>query len=293
MMPVRWVIPHLCGLPKVPRDKRVLLMFRGFFDESNRNPSEGQFILAGWTARVEDWERFTDDWQQSLNQEPSINYFKTYEANHQADEFYKFSETAATAKKLALAKVISKHKVRGYIATADHAILSGKPERLSKLMGTRIYDWAFIAIVTCVLGDYLNRGEQVEKVDFVFDGCSELRACIESYEETRNNKFPSPMQAIAGEAIPGDDKKLAGLQAADLLAGEHSAYLKTGVKGDCYVEFVSADLPIMEFPARPPQQIAELVQYAQGVYQRKELISDILKLLKDKGVNLGDFNKDA
>ncbi len=289
MMPVRWVIPHLCGLPKAVRDKRVLLMFRGFFDESNRNPSERQFILAGWTARVEDWELFTADWRECLSQEPSINYFKTYEANNQTNDFYKFSEAAAIAKKLALARVISKHKVRGYIATADHTILSGKPERLSKFMGTRIYDWAFIAIVTCVLGDHLERGEKLEKVDFVFDGCSELRACIESYEETRDNKFLSPMQAIAGEAIPGDDKELAGLQAADLLAGEHSAYLQTGIKGDCYMEF--ADLPIMEFPATPPLQIVELLQHAQGVYRRKELVSDMLNLLKQKGVKLDDFKE--
>src|SRR6266487_4807420 len=289
MMPVRWVIPHLCGLPQVARNKRVLLMFRGFFDESNRNPSEGLFILAGWTARVEDRERFTQDWQECLERKPSIKYFKTYEANHQTGEFYKLNDADAKEKKLALSEIISRHRVRGYIATANYTILNGKPEKLSKLMGTRIYDWAFIAIVTYVLGDHLDRGENSEKVDFVFDGCSELRACIESYEETRNNKFTPAMRLIAGEIIPGDDKKLAGLQAADILTGEHSAYLKTGTKGDCYMEF--ADLPIMALQASPPQQITELLQYAQEVYRRKELVSDMLNLLKEKGVKLDDFKE--
>jgi len=264
-------------------------MFKGFFDESNRNPLDGQFIMAGWTATVEEWERFTEDWQGCLDREPSIKYFKTYEADHQADEFLRINSADAKAKKLALSKVISKHRVRGYIATANHAILDGKPEKLSKFMGTRIYDWAFMAIVTCVLGDHLDRGENSEKVDFVFDGCSELRACIESYEETRDNKFLPLMQTLAGEIIPGDDKKLAGLQSADILAGEHSAYLKTGIKGDCYAEFTNAAMPIIECPSNPPPRMAELLYYAQEVYQRRELVSDMLDFLKEKGVKLDDF----
>ena len=80
MPPVRWAVAHLCGLPKAKRDKRVLTMFRGFFDESNRNPNEATFILAGWTASVEEWERFSEVWQQCLDEKPAIGYFKSSEA---------------------------------------------------------------------------------------------------------------------------------------------------------------------------------------------------------------------
>ena len=37
-------------------------MFRGFFDESNKSPSDIQFVMAGWTATVEEWERFSVAW---------------------------------------------------------------------------------------------------------------------------------------------------------------------------------------------------------------------------------------
>src|SRR5260370_40131881 len=134
MMPVRWVIPHLCGLPKVARDKRVLLMFRGFFDETNRNPEELIFVMAGWTATVQDWEKFSDAWQECFSQKPKIEYFKTYETNHQ------LGPLAAREKKLALVKVISEHKLRGYVAMVEHDVLRNRPKRLRKLMGTRIYD---------------------------------------------------------------------------------------------------------------------------------------------------------
>lgn len=291
MIPVRWAVPHLCDLPKLKRDKKVLLMFRGFFDESNRNPSDLQFVMSGWTARVEEWEKFSEDWQRCLSQKPSIKYFKSYEANSLSDEFYRFSVADAKAKQLALAKVISNHGVRGYIATAKHDILSGRPKKLRKSMGTRIYDWAFIAMVSTVLIDFLERGERSEKIDFIFDDCKELRACIESCELIMA-KFPPSMQKIAGKIIPGDDRELVGLQAADLLAGEHSAYLRTGTKDIPYSELINADVPIREFPAGPPQaMIKELIQYAQGVYEREELVSVLLKSLKAKGVTLADLKK--
>ena len=266
-------------------------MFRGFFDECNRSVSDVQFIMAGWTAKVEEWESFCEAWHECLLEKPSINYFKTSEANRLSDEFYKMSIDVSAAKRLALARVICNQNVRGYIATAEHAILSDKPERLRKMMGTRIYDWAFIAMVSTILIDFLERGVRNEKIDFIFDGCTELRACIDSYE-IRREEFPPSMKSICGEAIPGDDKELAGLQAADLLAGEYATYLRTGHKTAPYLALETAMKPIRAFPARPPQQISGLLAYAQEVYQRRELVTAMLESLKAMGVNLDDLKEE-
>ena len=289
MIPVRWAVPHLCGLPKSKRDKRLLLMFRGFFDETNRNPADGQFLLAGWIARVDEWEKFSEAWQKCLSEKPSIKYFKTYEANNPSGQFFKIGVEGSKQKKVALAEVISHHSVRGYIATADHAILSGRPKKLRKLAGTRIYDWAFIALITTVLLDFLKRGER-ETIDFVFDGCKELRACIGSYEAQRA-AWPPSMQKIASEVIPGDDRKLVGLQAADLLAGEHSAYLRTGVKDVSYQAIENRNIPIFDFAASPPPMLPLLLKYAQEVFERQDAVADILRELKRRGVELDDFKK--
>jgi hypothetical protein len=266
-------------------------MFRGFFDECNRSVSDVQFVMAGWTAKVEEWESFCEAWHKCLSEKPSIRYFKTSEANRLSDEFYKMSIDASEAKRLALTTVLCNHDVRGYIATAEHTILTDRPEKLRKMMGTRIYDWAFIAMVSTVLNDFLERGERTEKIDFIFDGCTELRTCIDSYE-IRREEFPPSMRNICGEAIPGDDKELAGLQAADLLAGEYSTYLRSGHKTAPHLALETAMKPICAFPARPPQQIGGLLAYAQEVYQREELVTEMLKSLKAMGVNLNDFKED-
>ena len=289
MIPVSRVVPHLCGLPLSIRKKRLLLMYRGFFDESNRNKADVKFLIAGWVSPVEEWELFSQSWQECLSEEPSIEYFKNSEANQLSGEFYRFNTESSEKKRLSLAKVISSHQsIRGYITTVNHEIINGRPNILKKKMGTRIYDWGFISIVTGVLVDLIQRGQASEKIDFIFDRCPELRACIAAYELQRE-KFPVSMQRIAGEVIPGDDKELAGLQAADLLAGEYSDYLRTGIKGPAYLELNNA---ILEVPASPPEAtLKELMQYARQVEERERFVADTMKAMKARGITIDDLRK--
>jgi hypothetical protein len=153
-------------------------------------------------------------------------------------------------------------------------------------MGTRIYDWAFIAMICGVLGDRVELGHTFEKVDFTFDGCAELRACIGSYEQKRE-RFPPSMRAIAGELIPGDDKELAGLQAADLLAGGISARLKG--EAPQYLRIIEESRRMKEIPSVRPPQLELLFQYARQVYGRQELAHKMVKLLKERGISLDDL----
>ena len=52
-------------------------MIRGYFDESAHG---NVFLIAGWVADFETWERFTADWRSVLDSEPSIRYFNHHEA---------------------------------------------------------------------------------------------------------------------------------------------------------------------------------------------------------------------
>lgn len=259
-------------------------MYKGFFDESNRSPREMTFVLAGWLATVDEWENFSDAWQKCLEEKPRLQYFKGSELN---EKLYSASNADRERKKTSLAKVIRANNLRGYIATAPHRLIGGKPERLNKLMGTRIYDWAFMALVVTVVVDHLERGER-SKVDFIFDGCTELRACIASYEKERS-RWPPSMQMVSGTVVPGDDHELVGLQAADLLAGEHSSYLRTGRKSASYLELDC--LPVTIFEAYPPKALDRFFSYAQEVYEREEFVRWLLVVLKKHGLTLNDVNK--
>jgi hypothetical protein len=259
-------------------------MGKAFCDECNKNEVDIHFIMAGWTASVESWEWFSDAWQQCLHRKPSIDYFKTSECASVNDQFGKMSKKQAASKKLSLARVITKHRLQGYVTTAPHAYLQSKPQRLRKMVGTRMYDWAFISIVSTILEHSLYLREK-EEIDFVFDNCSELRSCISSYENMKPN-LPLAMQQVAGVIIPGDDHKLSGLQAADLLAGEHSTYMRTGRKDESYAEMERAKVPVLVLPASPPTSMGNLIQYADGVYKREDIVKEMLRYLKAQGIKL-------
>jgi hypothetical protein len=259
------------------------MMMRGFFDESNKNANDIHFLLTGWTATVEEWEQFTEAWSQCLAAVPSIKRFKWSEANGLNEEFARFSRKAADEKKLALANVIATHPLRGYIVSAPHAMLAGKPKELKKLMASRIFDWAFMALIPTVINDRLERGELIGKIDFIFDGCTELRACIESYERERV-KWPPSMQQIAGEVIPGDDHELAGLQAADFLAGEASLHFKTRQPSSFFKAMLN-QIPIVQTEVFPNliQKTQEMTAYARGVFERQAVVQEVYKIHKRTG----------
>jgi hypothetical protein len=262
-------------------------MLKTFADETNRDAKDMVFVMVGWTANVREWDEFAKSWRACLAEKPSIQYYKTSEANSLSGQFHTFNDEAGMeAKREALARVIASYKLNGYFTEISHKAFSQKPQRLRKLMGTRIYDWAFIDMVCGVLEDCLERGNPFEVIDFTFDGCPELRACIGSYEGIREH-FPLSMRAIAGEAIPGDDKRLAGLQAADLLAGGISAHLK-GQAQQFFRIIVDARRIVRLRPYLPPQ-LHLLFQYANQVYGRTELAHKTVKLLKERGIDLDDL----
>lgn len=64
-------------------------------------------------------------------------------------------------------------------------------------------------------------------VDFIFDANSLFENCERAYRELKK-RMPSGLAAIAGTAVEGDDKELAPLQAADLLAGQQTTTLRNG-----------------------------------------------------------------
>jgi uncharacterized protein DUF3800 len=267
-------------------------MLKVFCDECNRHKSDVHFIFAGWTAKANDWETFSDAWNECLTDKPKIGYFKTYEADSLQDEFRFMNRSQAELKKLSLARVICRFRkcVSGYVTTVPHEYLLRKPQRVKKLVGTRVYDWGFISIVSTILEHSLYLRES-ETIDFVFDKCSELQSNINEYEARGRSCFPPALRKIAGTIIPGDDKLLCGLQAADLLCGQQSVYMRTGCKPEPLAELETAKVPVLVMPASPPRQMADVLRYAEGVVKREDMVREMLKYLKAQGIKLNDIKE--
>lgn len=131
MLPVSRIIPHLCGLPSSRRYSRALLMFRFFVDDSGKEPdSSPAFILAGWMARVDDWEHLSDAWEISIsanNPKPlgynkGYRYFSNNEATGQTGCFAGFTPREAALKTANLAHLIvgMNPRIAGFTVTVPH-----------------------------------------------------------------------------------------------------------------------------------------------------------------------------
>ncbi len=155
----------------------ILLMLTAFFDETAKDSSA--LLMAGFLGRVEDWERLSDAWDECLGSHPKIEYFKWKEANGLSDQFWRFDSPSAYAKKLALANVIARFpEVNGFCVGVENAAFSERDPDISKSRaGSRPYDWAFMTTVSVVLSfaDIKYPGD--DQIDFIFDECSELKAC--------------------------------------------------------------------------------------------------------------------
>jgi hypothetical protein len=289
MISVSRAIPHICALSRAVRKKRLLLMATGFFDESGRTQIDSHLILAGWTASIPEWEAFTEEWNECLHSRPSIEYFKFSEAAQLDGQFKQFSRASADAKKIALAELINCHPLRGYVTATNRNLLVGKPTQLKKMMFARPYDWSFMLLVMSVLGDRCDKGEIAERIDLVFDKCSELKRCIESYEKQRMS-LPFLFRQIAGTAMPGDDRELSGLQAADFLAGELCSFTRTSETSQFYRAMLKGK-PIVQLATNDaPKKLRDKLEEARNVLSVHEFLTDIFKLLKKEGVNLRNPN---
>lgn len=70
------------------------MVLQGFIDDSGSGDPQRQpdMVLAGFISDHDNWAKFSDAWQQELNQEPPIEYFKMSEAFHADGQFAGWKE---------------------------------------------------------------------------------------------------------------------------------------------------------------------------------------------------------
>jgi hypothetical protein len=269
------IIPHLCGLPKRIREKRLLLMLRAFFDESGTDPSSDMaLVMGGFVASVEEWERATARWDEVCMQHPKIDYFSRKEATSLSKQFATFSRKSAQDKTDALARVISQFDLQGFCVTVSHDFFAFRNPEISKgMFGSRIYDWAFITAIKGVIDflDYRDAGE--DKVDFIFDCRQELKECIPFFYDLKN-KASSSSYRRCGTCIPGNDQELAPLQMADLLGGELSSSLPLVPAGTPLAK-ATGSRGFIHIPCKVPSFIPDVQQLhtiGKKIFDRTESV---------------------
>jgi hypothetical protein len=204
-------------------------MFRCFVDDSGRDYKGPALVLGAWVARVDDWDAFSDVWDARLGLGKSIKYFKHTEAYTQTGCFAGFTEQEAAEKMVGLAQVLIGRPVAGFtcVVPQDEFNAYVKDEaiqrrgKISRELKDPFYI-AFSELVPVIHAVHYHSGIR-DRIDFVIDGNKSdkaLRRCIDVFRDLKEEFKEHPWHPLMGEIIPGDDKDLLPLQAADLLAGQ-------------------------------------------------------------------------
>jgi hypothetical protein len=213
-------------------------MFKCFVEDSGKEALDSPvFVLSSWTARVDDWERFSDAWDTSLsaNNPRSLGYnkghryFRHHDAVTQKDCFAGFSPQEAALKTTNLAWLLVGLRVAGISVVVPHDeyrefVKNKAIIRRGKLRPEQKHPFyiAFAHLVPRIHALHYHSGF-MDKIDFIFDGDKTdraLRDCIRTFGNIKYDFKDEIWYPLMGEMIPGDDKELAPLQAADMLAGQ-------------------------------------------------------------------------
>jgi hypothetical protein len=174
-------------------------------------------VMGGFLGQAEEWEKASDAWEKCLHESPEIEYFSHKEAQSLSGQFGRFSREGRDRKVLSLANVISAFMLQGFCVSVPYQSFVRRDRDATKgIVGTRAYDWGFLTATSGVLTFVQDTLKATEKVDFIFDERQELKACIGMW----SLMIQHGIRPNAGQCVPGDDKEIAALQMADLLAWE-------------------------------------------------------------------------
>jgi hypothetical protein len=134
----------------------------------------------------------------------------------------------------------------------------------------------------------------------------EVSACIAIYNQMKTSPLLKSKMRRAGECSSGDDKEVAALQMADLLAGESCSAMDTKVMSGVF-NLIKDNNKIVHIPCNPPRQFPDnlkLQKIAQQVHKeaidflrrtkkgspdRFSSVEEIEKYLNDLNVNEAYF----
>lgn len=279
-MTLRAFLPHVCGMSQAARESRVLLMLtlqRAFFDEADNGED---FLMGGWIAPFQEWEKFSDAWARELTFSPGIQYFNHNEAMGLKDEFRGWTEAKRDEKMMALAGVIARYNLTGLVggikisqveSLFQNSALPKKTLR-SVVKFTEPYHIVCQCVVAMTLGYQVVIAKNfTDQVDFIFDeGVPYLDDIIGNYPKLKR-VLPAKAQAIAGTIISGNDKKIVALQASDFLSGQKLLQLRVKTQPEPLAVF--DDGRIKEFPcySQPLETIPHSVSKLNVAWATKRL----------------------
>lgn len=203
-----------------------MLSLHAFVDDSASDTGDRRLFLAAYVNGAGPWIDFGREWRAALAEPPSIDYLKMAEAQNLRGEFKGWPAAERDAKILRLAQVIAAHRpwaIHCSVSRADYArtVAPAAPYNLK-----HPYFCCFWGIIRTSADYHLRLDRErpddtypVPPLQYVFDEQGGLGTDAALwYTWLKQSQEPAIAELMGDQPIFGDDKKMVGLQAADMLA---------------------------------------------------------------------------
>jgi len=186
-------------------------------DESGRG-NGSVFVLAGFIARVQNWEALADDWH-TLLVKSKIKFLKTNQA--MSDRFYGWPPSERDKRLVEFARLIRRYVKASLTVLIDYDAFNRVLKFEQRIKGNQWflknpYETALWSLMGGAVA-FLDGDPTQEKVEFIFDqGMSSPRKLEGIFRDVR--KRTERPDLIAKYPHCRDDKEFLPLQAADLFA---------------------------------------------------------------------------
>jgi hypothetical protein len=210
-------------------------------------PNGPVFILAGYVARVEQWMKFSDEWQEMLdrtNPRGPLKYFKMREANSLRKQFWGWSERERDARVDDFVGIIKRNVifgVRAFLWWEDFNVVRQDFPNWP----VEPYDILFSHVMARTTHSIRKRNLD-DRVDFIFDEQGPLgdRAAI-SYRLSLPLLPPELSCYVGSPPMHKSDEEFLPLQAADMMAWQSRRFCSDNVaQGENHEAYCTN--PVME-----------------------------------------------
>lgn len=211
----------LSGLPRGTRERRVIVLVQAYVDESG-GPGQGSvFVFSAMVGSALIWSRFSDQWNEVLDEAPSIQYFKMREAVSLSGEFKCFSDSERDEKLKKLCNVIANASLMELYCVVKLDDFNATLGAHSVGPMTHPYFYPFYAMIMGI-GYQLLEWEHKEPFEIFFDEHVIFEPRVKAWYPIVRATLEKGLQAITPvESFFRSDRDVLPLQAADLTAWMH------------------------------------------------------------------------
>lgn len=199
------------------------MILKGYFDESGSSTGN-VYVLAGFFSTAEQWELFSDEWEEICNREPKTPDFKMRKAIRLREYGWSGEQRDTRIKELAnLIRKRAAYRIDAVTARPNYErIVRGNvPSSLDNP-----YFILFLNVILA-MSEYLSNLDIKGTVDFVFDKQEDFveEQCVHWHRWIKRNVDSEIGSRLGSVPVFRHDKDVLPLKAADLYAWQIRRHL--------------------------------------------------------------------